>query len=551
MNTNRLVSEYEHIYKNFFNKYDIVISSPIVVTLVWDISAFSKWDTSILTQKITLRNYIWYNFNSSSSSSSSLNNIEYIVRDDKKWFINQSIENIYPVNKKLLNNIWLSWTVWFLSEYNSANPPSILSNILTLKLLVDEKINIEDFENFNLDNFKYKELLNRVLELDDELLDNFNFFGWIRNNSLYIWTSLLTSDSHILSIQNNWECIYKNIWNFSDFNQLDLTFSLVSPNLVTKNNYNSTFLDDKTKKLGRFINEFWIDWKYEEDIDLFKWINNIWNYYSIKVFQDLLRLYKSNYSWNNFYRDLKIYRETLKAIFNNKKDDLNDRFIRKQILELIPDKNFNFYMDYFGVFGSIKFALFNQKIWYIDEELINNLNNKTGFNLKLDYSSFYDWYERNGVKLEQYRSLWESSIFSSDYSLFTYKNWYVNNISWDYSDFSWNNSSWLTLDLINRKIYLDWEKLTSKEIHSQNTTIDILEILLSRLWEDVSNNDLPKSSYSSNKNEMLWKIVLPLLKLIEKEKKIKFPFICKGSLWDFYLKLKESDLEINVIKKLS
>jgi len=44
-------------------------------------------------------------------------------------------------------------------------------------LLVDEKINIEDFENFDLNNFKYKELLNRVLELDNELLDDFNFFG--------------------------------------------------------------------------------------------------------------------------------------------------------------------------------------------------------------------------------------------------------------------------------------------------------------------------------------------------------------------------------------
>ncbi len=545
MNTNRLVSEYEHIYKNFFNKYDIVISSPIVATLVWDISVFSKWDTSILTQKITLRNYIWYNFNSN------LNEIEYIVRDNDKWFISQSIESKYPITKKLLNIIWLDGSVWFLSEYNSANPPSIISNILMLKLLVDKQINIEDFEKFDLDNKDYKELLNKVLELDSNLLEKFNFFGWLRNNSLYLWTTLLASDSHILAIQNNNKYIYKNIWNFSDFNQLDLTFSLISPNLVIKNNYNSTFLDDKTKKLSWFINEFWIDWKYEKDVDLFKWMNNIWNFYSIKIFQDLLRLYKSNYSWNNFYRDLKIYRETIKSLFNNKKDELNDRFIKKQILELIPDKNFDFYMDYFGVFSSIKFALFNQKTWYIDEELINKLNKKTGFNLKLDYSSFYDWYERNGIKLEQYRSLWEVSMFSSNYMLFIYKNGFIDNISWDYSDFAWKKSSWLTLDLIKRKIYLDWEKLTSKQIHSQNTTIDILEILLSRLGDDVSNSELPKSSYSTNKNEMLWKIVLPLLKIIEERKKIKMAFICKGSLSDFYMKLKPSELEINIIKKLS
>jgi len=147
--------------------------------------------------------------------------------------------------------------------------------------------------------------------------------------------------------------------------------------------------------------------------------------------------------------------------------------------------------------------------------------------------------------------MWESSMFSSDYILFTYKEWYLNNVSWDYSDFAWDKSSWLTLDLIKRKIYLDWEKLNSKQIHSQNTTIDILEILLSRLGDDVSNSELPKSSYSTNKNEMLWKIVLPLLKIIEERKKIKMAFICKGSLSDFYMKLKSSELEINIIKKLS
>jgi len=40
-------------------------------------------------------------------------------------------------------------------------------------------------------------------------------------------------------------------------------------------------------------------------------------------------------------------------------------------------------------------------------------------------------------------------------------------------------------------------------------------------------------------------------KINRKRKKNKFPFICKGCLWNFYLKLKKSNLEINVIKKLS
>jgi len=66
----------------------------------------------------------------------------------------------------------------------------------------------------------------------------------------------------------------------------------------------------------------------------------------------------------------------------------------------------------------------------------------------------------------------------------------------------------------------------------------------------MSNKDFPKSSYTTNKNEMVGKIVLPLLKLIEKEKMVDFPLVCKGSINDFYLKLKECEFEVNVIRKI-
>lgn len=545
MNTNRLISEFEHIYKIFFNKYDIVISSPIVVTLVWDISAFSKWNASILTQKITLRNYVWYNLNISSKE------IEYIFRDNDKWFVTQNIENEYPINKKLLEKIWLNWDIWFLSEYNWNDPPSVLSNILTLKLLVDKEISVDDFDKFDMDNDEHNIYLNKVIELDKILYKEYNFFWGIRNNWLYIWTSFLASDSHILALEKDNNYYYQNIWEYNDFNQLDLTFSLMSPNLVTKNNYNLSLLEDKNRWINFFINDFWIKWRSIDDVDLFQWINYVWNFYTLKVFQDLYRLYGSNYAWNNFYRDLKIYRESIKSLFDNNREELNDRFIRKQIIELLDDKNFTFYMDSLWVFWTIKFAIVSQKVWYIDEELIFKLNKKTGFRLNLDYSSFYDWYERSWVKLEQYKTKREYSIFTADYVLITYKNWGIQSVTWDYIDFLWTDIKWLTLDLIKKKIYLDWEKLTSKDLHSQNTTIDILEILLQNIWSDVSNKDFPKSSYSSNKNEMLWKIVLPILKHINDSKKQNFPLVCKWSITDFYMKLKESDFEINVIKKIN
>jgi hypothetical protein len=83
------------------------------------------------------------------------------------------------------------------------------------------------------------------------------------------------------------------------------------------------------------------------------------------------------------------------------------------------------------------------------------------------------------------------------------------------------------LDTLNNKIYLNGQKLTSQEIHSQSATIEIMQILIQNLGKDISNKDLPLSSYSKNKNEMLGKIVLPLIELLEKKTGKKLPLICK------------------------
>ena len=47
------------------------------------------------------------------------------------------------------------------------------------------------------------------------------------------------------------------------------------------------------------------------------------------------------------------------------------------------------------------------------------------------------------------------------------------------------------------------------------------------MGKDISNKEFPVSSYSKNKNDMLGKIVLPLIELIEKETGKKLPLICK------------------------
>ena len=84
----------------------------------------------------------------------------------------------------------------------------------------------------------------------------------------------------------------------------------------------------------------------------------------------------------------------------------------------------------------------------------------------------------------------------------------------------------MLLDTIRGKIYIGGEKLTSKDIHSQNTAIDMLKILIENIGNDVSNSKLPVSTYSQNKNEILGKVVLPVKKLAHQYFGKELPLVC-------------------------
>ena len=120
----------------------------------------------------------------------------------------------------------------------------------------------------------------------------------------------------------------------------------------------------------------------------------------------------------------------------------------------------------------------------------------------------------------------------------------------EYEDLLHKYETGLILDTINNKIYLNWKKLTSQDLHSQSATIEILKILINNPGKDMNNDCFPSSSYSKNKNEMFGKIVIPLIDLISKHCKQKLPLICKGSIYEFYLKLNSSDIEIAIIEEL-
>jgi len=73
-----------------------------------------------------------------------------------------------------------------LSEYNWNDPASFISNIIVAILIINKEIKVEDIEKLDLDSDLYKEILDKIIDLDNKLLKDFSFFSNIRNNSSFL-----------------------------------------------------------------------------------------------------------------------------------------------------------------------------------------------------------------------------------------------------------------------------------------------------------------------------------------------------------------------------
>lgn len=169
--------------------------------------------------------------------------------------------------------------------------------------------------------------------------------------------------------------------------------------------------------------------------------------------------------------------------------------------------------------------------------------------IQLPYASRIDGISEDGVMIEQNISEKMFSQYIQKDKVFC-KNNQEESFLWNYNDIIHEYREGLLLDTIDNKIYLNGRKLTSEDLCSQTSTISILWKLLDHIWQDLWNRELEVSSYSKNKNEMLGKIVIPLISLIEQETGKKLPLVCKWSMFDFYMKLNASDFKVFIIKKI-
>ncbi len=165
------------------------------------------------------------------------------------------------------------------------------------------------------------------------------------------------------------------------------------------------------------------------------------------------------------------------------------------------------------------------------------------------YTNRSDGIEQEWIKYEQdtAKDMYADCIKWARYKL-NYADWWI--FFGSYEECIWKINKGIVLDTVHNKMYINWRKLTSSDLCSQAATIDILRSLIENIGKEIENKKLPISWYAKNKNEMIGKIIVPLVDLIQKECKERLPLFCRGSIYDFSMRLQHSNIGIALVQKI-
>ena len=154
---------------------------------------------------------------------------------------------------------------------------------------------------------------------------------------------------------------------------------------------------------------------------------------------------------------------------------------------------------------------------------------------------------KDGIVIEQDISLgiWNKKI--SDLFVLLDNAWNQKFVS--YADIDPTKEKWIFLDAVKNKVYMNWKILSSKDIKSATTTIELFYYLLKSPDKRVKNNELWPSSFSWQENQMISKIISPFVSCVKKKFGNEFPLTCSGSLREFYIMLWDSKIPIKLVKK--
>lgn len=586
MNTESLQEKFNFVYQEFFSKHDIVASASNVTTWL-------LWISSIkLCQKVPTKNYCWVKIISEKTIKfwkvysyiwTGFEELEYTS-------VNKKELELIKILEKFLNKY--NFQLWLEINFLSENPRwhwfgfswvswALISYIFHLIVWLINMNTLENYDDFLKSNefdsihrlawkldyiTKYWEsiwsnsyfaLLNYDLPMlyltekydDEKIINDINYIDWIKKYAYkikdFLWIQWGLND-----IPLDYWIIFS--WTKNDVEQIANVYSnyLTSINEVKqfmKIKLNDNWIDlDNTDIRNDLLNSDYQDLK---DIIYTKfWYLNIF-FRIMKSFELLFKNWFDDIVINNFLSVLKMNNHFYSLLENSNEfiSIITEFFIKnkknnKEDISIFPINTWKLWWSYVFV---TKYNLSRNTI----EKVVTDLKNIWYNWACLEYASWLDWKNDKWITLEQYISKWIYSKYVTQNNVM-YINSYWDRYIWEYNDVLQKEMNYILLDKIGKKIYIKWRKLTSQDISSQSTTIEVLELILENIWKIINNNNLSPSSYSKNKNEMLGKIVLPFIELVRNEFWENIPLICKWSLNEFYLKMDKSNIRIWLIKKI-
>ena len=598
MNSKQLKERFRSTYEDFFQKHQTIVSAPFLMNWAGDIS--KEYSGITIKQKIPLRLYIWISKNNTKKIL--INNITYYDKSQDQFVTSNAIEyapHFYNLNdhinterKELLNlydgisiNIFSELPRWMGLWFES-----ILSFLLSTSLnRLNNKIDHTSVEYIN--NLSIEDALKKTdIKINKWFTDGIVFdkiiFGTIISSVKR--SSLFDSYYPIITISKDYENKDENIklwlnksytfrfdelfewWRKIPYLPLDywIIYSwkpVLLEQIINSNKKNVSYTDAIKPEFKKIF------WKYFDNLDekeipkFYKTLidtNNdkienslygkVMGILSIKIFYFMVQLYSNEYNEE-------IVKEFISALNKFRRWNYTTKNSSNFFMDIIRKltEEFKAHHNLFWLFpndttimwGTIWFALPLE--WFRNSFLNAIEETKKEFNwTDLIYCSWIDGIEHKWIHFEQ-------DIEKNIYSEFIDSKKHILQSSngecflGDYEELLTKQLHDIVLDCINDKILVNGKKVTSNDLCSQSATIWIFKTLIKNIWAEVANTQLPISSYCKNKNEMIGKIVLPLIKLIEKELWKKIPLICKWSIYEFYIKLNSSDITIAIIDRVN
>ncbi len=597
MNSKNLKKTYIQTYEKFFIENQTVISTPFVLSRSGDI--LNNYSGVNIKQKIPLRLYVWYNRNTSKKII--INKVYHLDMNEYQFIESNALEYapyIADINKelekrygKLLNgDEWIEiniltelprvvglgfWSIFSLlisvlihsisgtlnNERISALRTQNINELLMDTQWVAYKIfadalyfdkfiygmigsgtKITSFFDSRYPIVSFSEDFDKILLPEGDIVNRYygfrlnDLFKWLRDNPyLPIDYGVVYSGKPVLLEQIAWNN-YKTNKNItktitSDFKKL----------------FSDHFGNLHPNRVPRFYKYLIAPETDEFDATYGKLMGIL----SLKILYYMSKIYSEAYEETHMLQFLNTLQKFRQGDCATRNSSLNFLKFIKSFLENFngPQKYISLSPNDSSIMGwSLIFALPLE--WF--RKVIVDAADKTNMDFigsKLIYANRIDGVEYEGLRIEQDLRKWIYSEFLDSSSCILKMADGKVQIG-NCEDAIKNYRHWILLDMLSNKIHINGRKLTSEDLHSQTWTVDILKILIENIGKDISNKNLPVSSYSKNKNDMLGKIILPLIELIEKETGKKLPLICKWSIYDFYLKLNSSDIDIAVVDKL-